>query len=282
MNVKIVGFATLLCAIASAALAAPTLSITPLGVQAGNWVWGVDITPDLVAAGGPTPIALELGFRLTGDPLVNVTNINPTEFDISNPGKAIFGWEIAYPEDNNNPEGIEVKCAACTVVNAASGPHPVTIVSGTTNEIFAAIGSVIFNTPGPKPFLKITALGPGNGGPSSSTIEWLGKYGIGNSQGAISQVIGSGVGTFFFSGTATQAVPEPTSAALVLVGLGAKYAGTAATPTAAKQARLTRQEGPLNKSRINTAFDKCRMAENVLMDRDHRLDALDSQLGYAR
>jgi hypothetical protein len=221
MNAKTLSFATLLCAIASSVLADPILSIIPQGVQAGNWVWEVDITPDLVAADGSTPIALELGFRLTGDPLVNVTNINPTQFDTSNPGKTIFGWEIAYPEDNNNPEGIEVKCAACTVVNAASGPHPFTIVSGTTNEIFAAIGSIDFTTPGAKPFLQITAQGPGTGGPSSSTLQWLGKYGIGSSQGEIVQLIGNGTGTFFFSGSATQGVPEPTSAALVLVGLGA-------------------------------------------------------------
>lgn len=221
MNVKIFGFATLLCAIASSVLADPTLSIIPHGVQAGNWVWEVDITPDLALAGGSTPIALELGFRLSGDPLINVTNINPTQFDTSNPGNAIFGWEIPYPEDNNHPEGIEVNCTACTVVNAASGSHPFTIVSGTTNEIFSAIGTINFTTPGPKPFLQIIAKGPGTGGPSSSTIQWLGAYAGG--KGRISQIVQSGsnitaLNYDIYAGSATQSVPEPASGVLMTIG----------------------------------------------------------------
>src|SRR4051794_15920358 len=36
----------------SPAFADPILSVIPQGVQGGNWVWEVDITPDLVQAGG--------------------------------------------------------------------------------------------------------------------------------------------------------------------------------------------------------------------------------------
>jgi len=222
MNVKTFGLATLLCAFVSTAYSDPTITISPGGVQSGNWVWNVSITPDLslVSDGSGTPIAVEFGFRLTGDPLVNVSNINPGEFDTNNPGHVIFGWETLYGSPSH-PEGIEAKCASCTITNTASfGGHNASIVSGTTNEIFAAMGSVNFTTPGAKQFLKITALGPGNGGPSSSTIDWLGAYGSGSSQGLISQVSGGfspnyTVGSYFFSGSAVQSVPEPASAVLI-------------------------------------------------------------------
>jgi hypothetical protein len=221
MNAKIFGLATLLCAFVSTAYSAPTITISPGGVQAGNWVWNVSITPDLslVPDNSGTPVAAEFGFRLTADPLVNVSNINPSEWDTSNPGKVIFGWETLYADSNNHPEGIEANCAACTITNTAGGGHSATIVNGTANEIFASLGSINFTTPGAKPLLKITALGPGNGGPLSSTIDWLGAYNSG--KGIIAQIDGGGfgnsytVGSYFFSGSATQAVPEPASAALI-------------------------------------------------------------------
>jgi hypothetical protein len=222
MNAKTFGLATLLCAFVSTAYSDPTVTISPGGVQGGNWVWNVSITPDvsLVPDSSGTPVAVELGFRLTGDPLVNVSNINTAQFDTNNPGKVIFGWETLYSSSNNHPEGIEVKCASCTITNPTGGGHNATIVSGTTNEIFAAMGSVNFTTPGAKQFLKITALGPGSGGPLSSTIDWLGAYGAGNSQGLLNQVNGMvgntyTTGNYFFSGTSTQSVPEPASAALI-------------------------------------------------------------------
>ena len=221
MNAKIFGLATLLCAFVSTAYSDPTITISPGGVQSGNWVWNVSITPDLslVPDGSGTPVAVEFGFRLTGDALVNVSNINPSEWDTSNPGKVIFGWEVLYPGSNNHPEGIEAQCAACTITNTAGGGHSATIVNGTANEIFASLGSVNFTTPGAKALLKITALGPGNGGPSSSTIDWLGAYNSG--KGIIAQINGGGfgnsytVGSYFFSGSATQGVPEPASAVLI-------------------------------------------------------------------
>jgi hypothetical protein len=137
--------------------AQPVLSVTPGGLQSGNWVWDIAITPDLVLAGEGTPVAEEIGFRLIGSPLLSATNINPTEFDTPNTGTQIFGWETPGSGTNGQPQGLQVNLA--------------------TNEIFTAFGSIDFPTGGPKPFLQIIASGPGNGGTDFSTIQWLGAYG---------------------------------------------------------------------------------------------------------
>jgi hypothetical protein len=227
MNTRFCPLAVVLCGIVSTAYAAPTMSVIPLGLQSGNWAWEIDITPDLslVPDNSGTPVAVELGFRLTSDPLVSVTNINTSQFDTSNPGAKIFGWEITYPDDNNRPEGIEANCIGCTISNpVGGGGHPTAIVAGTTNEIFVAMGSGNFTTPGAKPFLTILAQGPGNGGPSSSTLQWLGVYGTGSSNGRITQVTGLSGTTYTtsnfdtFSGTLTQSIPEPASALLLTIG----------------------------------------------------------------
>src|SRR4051812_36911534 len=149
MNVKVFGLATVLCAFVSTAFSAPTLDVSPGGVQAGNWVWNVGITPDLslIPDNSGTPVAVELGFRLSGGSLLNVTNVNPSGFDTSNPGTKIFGWEITYPDDNNHPEGIEANCAGCTVINPG-GVHSTAIVPGLTNEMFVSMGSGPFTTTG--------------------------------------------------------------------------------------------------------------------------------------
>src|SRR4029079_1543716 len=99
MNTKAFGFATLLCAIATTVLAAPTFTAVPGGVQAGNWVWNIDITPDLtlVPDNSGTPVALEFGFRLTGGQLLSATIADPVQFDTPNPGPKVFGWEAPDP-----------------------------------------------------------------------------------------------------------------------------------------------------------------------------------------
>src|SRR3954469_1160753 len=110
MNTRIFGFATLLCACVSSAFSAPILNVTPGGIQSGNWVWDVSITPDFLLAPGGTPLAVELGFRMISDPLISATNINPSEWDSPNPGKKIFGWE---PNDINSStsSGLRVNTA---------------------------------------------------------------------------------------------------------------------------------------------------------------------------
>jgi hypothetical protein len=190
---------TLLVSLTSPAFAAPGLHVVPQGLQSGNWVWQIDIEPDFSLAPGGTPLALELGFRLTGSPLASVTNINPLEWDTPNPGNVIFGWEMLTDVDPG--AGVNLR--------------PVGLQSNaTTYEIFAAFGSDVFTTPGPKPFLEIVALGPGNGGGPQSTIEWLGAYG-GN--GRIAQLVPPPPPSASFDiypGTATQVIPEPATVAL--------------------------------------------------------------------
>jgi hypothetical protein len=196
MNTMKLAFASVLCLVTSPAFADPEMSVVLDRFQGDNWVWRVDIIPDfdLVPSDAGTPMAVELGFRLTGAPLVSVTNINPTEWDHSNPGSVIFGWEVLYPEANNHPVGIEANCTGCSIINPAqSGGPAATLVSGTANEIFSAFGSVSFTTPGPKPLLEIMTAGPSTSGALFSTIEWLGAY-DGNAR--IAQIIPEGAGNF--------------------------------------------------------------------------------------
>lgn len=195
--------AAVLCLMVSPAFAAPELNIIKGGIQANNFVWDVSITPDLPMPGDSTPMALELGFRLTGAPLISATNINPSEYDTPNPGLPIFGWETLTDLDpgpgvNLKPVGLQTNPA--------------------TGEIFAAYGTIDFTTPGPKPFLKIITQGPGNGGPSlSSTIQWLGVYAMGN--GRIAQILsGTALNFDLYAGIDSQVVPEPMSGALMAVG----------------------------------------------------------------
>jgi hypothetical protein len=195
MIFKSCGFATILCVFALPGFAAPTLNVTPGGIQSGNWVWDVSITPDFILAPGGTPLAVELGFRMLGDPLVSATNINPTEWDTPNPGRKIFGWEASDPFNSANADGLQMNTS--------------------TSEIFVAYGSINFTTPGAKPFLKIIASGPGSGGPSSSTIQYLGAYPVAGTNGRIAQIVGNTALNFdLYSGTATQGVPEPASSVL--------------------------------------------------------------------
>ena len=58
MTCKIFAPLALLTAFAPSLFAAPTLNIVPQGLQGGNFVWDVQITPDLaIAPGGMTPLA---------------------------------------------------------------------------------------------------------------------------------------------------------------------------------------------------------------------------------
>jgi hypothetical protein len=220
MNTRTILSALFAAAFVAPAFAAPILTVIPQGQQAGNWVWEVDVTPDQALAGAfGTPLALELGFRLTGDPLVNVSNLSPLIFDTNNPGNTIFGWETLFSSSNNHPEGIEANCTGCTITNLAAFPpggHPATVVNGSTNEIFSAMGSVNTLTTSAIPFLRITARGPGTGGPSSSTLQWLGAYG---GKGRIAQATLTSTQNFdIYSGSLTQSVPEPTTVAMLALG----------------------------------------------------------------
>jgi len=172
MSWKSLVTASLLCVLASPAFAAPSLEITSGGLDAttGQWVWNVRIAPTT----NTTPVATELGFT-ANTALKSVANASPTSWDTNTPGNVIFGaWQTA---PNNalfgspaKPEGIEANCATCTINNTAAlpaGGHPSTIVNGTTNEIFAALGSAdnLVLTPGTTigasvPYLTIKTAGP--------------------------------------------------------------------------------------------------------------------------
>ncbi len=201
--------AVLLFIPASPVFAAPELSIVPQGLQAGNWVWRVDVGPDFSLAPDGTPLGLELGFRLTGAPLLSATNINPGEFDTHNPGNPIFGWEV-YSDTNGD-----------SVIDSTppTDDEPVGLqVNTATGEIFAAVGSVDFQTSGLKPFLQIVAQGPANGGAPISNIEWLGFYG---GKGRISQLVPPpqfAANFDIYAGSASQMIPEPASGALLASG----------------------------------------------------------------
>ncbi|MCI0335220.1 MAG: hypothetical protein L0228_18580 [Planctomycetes bacterium] len=203
----------------SPVFAAPTLSVVPEGIQSGNWVWRIDVGPDFSLAPDGTPLALELGFRLTGASLLSATNINPSEFDTQNPGFPIFGWE-AYSDTNGD-----------SVVDSTppTDDEPVGLqVNTALGEIFAAIGSVDFQTPGLKPFLQIVAQGPANGGAPISNIEWLGFYG---GKGRIAQLVPPpqfAANFDIYAGSASQMIPEPASGTLLAFGAIVAMLGMAA------------------------------------------------------
>lgn len=212
MNAKLLAVTIALCLTATSSWAVPVLNVTPGGLQGGNWVWNVSVTP----TAADSPLAVELGFRLSDSPLTNATNANPSEWDTNLPGNSIFGWEVLYGV-RPKPEGLEINCTSCTATNAATfGGHSTTVVAGTNNEIFAAFGSIDFPTAGDKPFLKIIALGPGNGGSNTSSIQWLGAYG---GKGRIAEIAGvTAVNYDIYAGVATQTVPEPACLAFFIAG----------------------------------------------------------------
>jgi hypothetical protein len=120
---------------------------------------------------GSTPLAAELGFTASQTALKGASQINATgNFDTVNPGTQIFGWENAGTGTNGKPEGVQSNCAAgCTEDTPGTAP----------NTVFAALGSVDFQTTGPKDFIQIKTRGPsaGLGGVLGSTLTVSGAYG---------------------------------------------------------------------------------------------------------
>jgi hypothetical protein len=155
---------------------------------AGNWVWTVQVTPDLglmpVGDASGTPVAAELGFTTSstrsGDVPLQGTVVSASQtagelanFDTLNPGKQIFGFEsTAGCNANGNPCGIQ----------AGTGAN--------NNKVFAALGSVTFTTGGAKSALDVISKGPvvtvGNI-TTTATIATSGAYG-GN--GRLAQITG--------------------------------------------------------------------------------------------
>jgi len=171
MSWKSLVTASLLCVLASPAFAVPKLEITSGGLEptTGNWIWNVRIAPTTAT----TPVATELGFT-ANTALKTVVNASPSSWDTNTPGNAIFTWEVPY-NTPPKPEGIEANCptGTCSITNAANLPattgHNATLVNGTLNQVFAALGSapaLTLSSPAGTtigasvPYLTITTKGP--------------------------------------------------------------------------------------------------------------------------
>ncbi len=219
MSWKSLVTASLLCVLASPAFAAPTLALVSGGSAAsgnldasGNWVWTAQVTPDLTLAPSGTPMGLELGFGSTSTGavagqggLVSVANASPTVFDTNNPGNQIFNWETTYGTPAK-PEGIEANCTGCTVTNTASlGGHNATVVAGTANQIFAALGSGAITTAGAKNLLTITAKRPVVTLANPNTSDKITISGSYTGNGRIAQLSGANTANFdTFTGSFTR------------------------------------------------------------------------------
>jgi len=220
--------AGLLCVLASPAFAAPNLGVVSTGGTqasghlnaAGNWVWTVQVTPDVSAATvgdtSGTPVAAELGFTssstrsgdVNGQGNVLSAARNPAggtgSFDTLNPGAIIFGtWQnttngLLDANSNNRPTGIQIN-APGVGTNAGASYTANSSVSGNANQVFAALGSVNFTTAGAKNMMDIVVQRPvvttGNI-TTTTTIQTGGVYGTGSTNGRLTQVTGLSGGVY--------------------------------------------------------------------------------------
>jgi len=218
MSWKSLVTASLLCVLASPAFAQPKLAITSGGLDptTGNWIWNVRIAPTT----NTTPVATELGFTANGA-LKSVANASPASWDTNTAGNQIFNWEVPY-NTPPKPEGIEINCptGTCTITNAANlpatGGHPQTLVNGTLNQVFAALGSAdnltLASPAGTTiaasvPYLTIQTAGPTQAAPTTS-ITLSGSYDGANKSGHISEITTGSNPTNYkgFTGAASRTV----------------------------------------------------------------------------
>lgn len=183
MSVKKLACIALLCAlVAQSSQAAPTMSVVPTGINAGNREWLVSISPDASLFSNNPPngvggsLAVELAFTIN-DPteLLSVVIADPASWPADNPGTS--PWTGAF-------------CCG-------------TQLDLVNDRAFTAYGSTYFTSGTPKQFLKITTAGTG-----ATTVNWLGSF---NGFGRISQ---AGQNFDIYKGTVS-VVPEPASIALL-------------------------------------------------------------------
>jgi len=178
----------------------------------GNWVWTLQVTPDLsmVPDASGTPVAIELGFTGSttgtapsqGNVLSAVRNpaSGTGSFDTINPGAVIFSsWQTSTnglldANSNNRPTGIQTNCVSGTCsTESYTTPGGDSSVTGAANQVFAALGSVNFTTAGAKSVMNMVVQRPvvTLANPNTSTrMQTSGVYGTGSTNGRITQVTG--------------------------------------------------------------------------------------------
>lgn len=209
MSWKIVLSAGLLCVLAAPVFADPVVTITNGGLNPqGNWIWNVQVSnTDADGAGpGTTPpsglsaLATELGFKLTVAELQNAARVNQANnFDLLNPGNAIFAWQTGANNmldttSSNKPTGIQTNCPSGNCSNESR--FMTGAMAGAANEVFAALGSVNYNTIGPHDFIQIITKGPIASQADSvatittrkTVIEMMGVMGVGNVNGRVAEL----------------------------------------------------------------------------------------------
>jgi hypothetical protein len=199
----------------------PTVQLVPGGAFAsghlnanGDWVSKVQITPSNPIPTGVTALAATLGFKETASSLIDANGLSTVQgddFDTAIPGTSIFGWENLQDTDpgpgvNMWPVGLQSNCAGglCTENTPANIP----------NTAFAALGSQLYSTSGPKDFIELIVRGPcvddhgsgscsGTGDRLSTTIEWFGSQ---DGDGRIAELSPSGMSVNYehYSGSVTR------------------------------------------------------------------------------
>lgn len=185
MSVKNLACIALLCAlVAQSSQAAPTMSVVPIGINAGNREWLVSIAPDASLFSDHPPngvggsLAVELAFTID-DPteLLSVVIADPISWPNANPGVSPWG-------------GIFCCGTQLDLIN---------------DRAFTAYGSTYFTSGAPSQFLKITTAGTG-----PTTVNWLGAY---NGFGRIAQ---AGQNFDLYKGSVS-VVPEPASIVMLAI-----------------------------------------------------------------
>jgi len=200
--------AGLFCVLASPVFAAPNMAVVSTGGTTGvggssghldtngNWLWTVQVTPDLalVPDATGTPVAVELGFTtsstrsgdIAGQGTVlsaSQTGAEVANFDTLNPGKQIFGWESNVGcNANGNPCGIQVGTGA------------------DNNKVFSALGSVNFATAGAKSALDVVAKRPAVTTGNIVTTTTIATSGAYTGNGRIAQITGGTSGGPYTTG----------------------------------------------------------------------------------
>jgi hypothetical protein len=137
----------LVVTVSAIATAEPTMRIRHLGVSPrGNNVWALEIAPDLVISPTGSPLALEVGLRISAEtPIVNLS-VNRSLAMYSNPGRMIFGWEQLTDVDS----GLGVNLQSVGVqLKRSSGITTPAVASAESSNNSVTLGDVFIAAPAP-------------------------------------------------------------------------------------------------------------------------------------